>query len=99
MRSPVLPSFNIHLFPAAPTASLVPPCAGAEAMAQAPKASATRGWRQKVRYSLFKEARVAELVDAADSQSAVRKDVLVRFQSRAREQKEKRVESGSPSLS
>ena len=29
-------------------------------------------------------ARVAELVDAADSKSAVRKDVLVRFQSRAR---------------
>ena len=28
-------------------------------------------------------ARVAELVDAADSKSAVRKDVLVRFQSRA----------------
>jgi len=27
---------------------------------------------------------VAELVDAADSKSAVRKDVLVRFQSRAR---------------
>ncbi|MEY2829975.1 MAG: hypothetical protein RIQ33_1833 [Bacteroidota bacterium] len=27
-------------------------------------------------------ARVAELVDAADSKSAVRKDVLVRFQSR-----------------
>jgi hypothetical protein len=30
-----------------------------------------------------KAARVAELVDAADSKSAVRKDVLVRFQSRA----------------
>lgn len=30
-------------------------------------------------------ARVAELVDAADSKSAVRKDVLVRFQSRAPE--------------
>jgi hypothetical protein len=30
---------------------------------------------------------VAELVDAADSKSAVRKDVLVRFQSRAREEK------------
>ena len=29
------------------------------------------------------KARVAELVDAADSKSAVRKDVLVRFQSRA----------------
>ena len=29
------------------------------------------------------QARVAELVDAADSKSAVRKDVLVRFQSRA----------------
>jgi hypothetical protein len=29
-------------------------------------------------------ARVAKLVDAADSKSAVRKDVLVRFQSRAR---------------
>ena len=29
-------------------------------------------------------ARVAELVDAADSKSAVRKNVLVRFQSRAR---------------
>jgi hypothetical protein len=28
-------------------------------------------------------ARVAELVDAADSKSAVRKNVLVRFQSRA----------------
>lgn len=28
-------------------------------------------------------ARVAELVDAADSKSAIRKDVLVRFQSRA----------------
>jgi hypothetical protein len=28
---------------------------------------------------------VAELVDAADSKSAVRKDVLVRFQSRARD--------------
>ncbi len=33
---------------------------------------------------LTKIARVAELVDAADSKSAVRKDVLVRFQSRAR---------------
>ena len=32
-------------------------------------------------------ARVAELVDAADSKSAVRKDVLVRFQSRALIQK------------
>ncbi len=32
---------------------------------------------------LTKIARVAELVDAADSKSAVRKDVLVRFQSRA----------------
>ena len=31
------------------------------------------------------KARVAELVDAADSKSAVRKDVLVRFQSRALE--------------
>ena len=31
-------------------------------------------------------ARVAELVDAADSKSAVRKDVLVRFQSRALKQ-------------
>jgi hypothetical protein len=30
-----------------------------------------------------KNARVAELVDAADSKSAVRKNVLVRFQSRA----------------
>ena len=29
-------------------------------------------------------ARVAELVDAADSKSAVRKDVSVRFRSRAR---------------
>jgi hypothetical protein len=29
------------------------------------------------------KARVAELVDAADSKSAIRKDVLVRFQSRA----------------
>lgn len=29
------------------------------------------------------KARVAELVDAADSKSAVRKNVLVRFQSRA----------------
>ncbi len=31
----------------------------------------------------YKKARVAELVDAADSKSAIRKDVLVRFQSRA----------------
>jgi hypothetical protein len=31
----------------------------------------------------YYNARVAELVDAADSKSAVRKDVLVRFQSRA----------------
>jgi hypothetical protein len=30
-----------------------------------------------------RKARVAELVDAADSKSAVRKNVLVRFQSRA----------------
>lgn len=30
---------------------------------------------------------MAELVDAADSKSAVRKDVLVRFQSRAQKQK------------
>ena len=33
-------------------------------------------------------ARVAELVDAADSKSAVRKNVLVRFQSRAQNQSE-----------
>ena len=32
---------------------------------------------------IFHPARVAELVDAADSKSAIRKDVLVRFQSRA----------------
>ena len=31
-------------------------------------------------------ARVAELVDAADSKSAIRKDVLVRFQSRAHQE-------------
>jgi hypothetical protein len=36
---------------------------------------------QTINFKLF--ARVAELVDAADSKSAVRKDVLVRFQSRA----------------
>ncbi len=32
---------------------------------------------------MTKKARVAELVDAADSKSAVRKNVLVRFQFRA----------------
>jgi hypothetical protein len=37
----------------------------------------------------FPPAQVAELVDAADSKSAVRKDVLVRFQSWAREEKQK----------
>ena len=41
-----------------------------------------------------KEARVAKLVDAADSKSAVRKDVLVRFQSRAqKEERRNRAES------
>gem|GEM_PF-1763583 len=34
-------------------------------------------------FKIFSLARVAELVDAADSKSAVRKNVLVRFQSRA----------------
>ena len=36
-----------------------------------------------INFENFLSARVAELVDAADSKSAVRKDVLVRFQSRA----------------
>jgi hypothetical protein len=36
-----------------------------------------------LRLSNGTNARVAELVDAADSKSAIRKDVLVRFQSRA----------------
>jgi hypothetical protein len=39
----------------------------------------------------FFNARVAELVDAADSKSAVRKNVLVRFQSRAREPRFKAI--------
>ena len=40
-------------------------------------------YRIRIIAALSTPARVAELVDAADSKSAVRKNVLVRFQSRA----------------